>query len=371
MPRDLPKLAYRLSRGAHLEPMPDCALLFSEIDQRVHRLNLSGAAVASRLQTTATWDQLVAELSEAGVDAKTAEDWVAAVLDQLADAALLEAELSGDSTVARTKTVRIAGVTFGLRFGSNELFQLISGAYACLETDAADPDHTYSLAEAGDYVLLNKDRGAAQIARRSTVAVRLKTAILEQVLSDHEDAAALHAACVLRNDEAILLLGPPGMGKTTVSLALLRHGFGFGSDDVTMVAPGVQLRTIPIPAAVKESAWETAEQLGVRLSRLPIHHRPDGQRVRFYPIPEAPLDSSPHIRAIVRLRRNPDSDTALQPIAREEALVTLFEESRSATGRCSTPMMQAFAQLVRQADCFDLHYAEAADGASLLAGYAS
>lgn len=351
--------------------MPDCALLFSEPDQQVHHLNVSGAAVASLLQREATWDQLATELRERGVGAETAENWIAAALDQLADAALLEARPAGNgAATSRTVLIRVAGVHFALEASSNDIFDQICGAYACLETDAATAqDHTYHLAEAGEFVLIGKDRGAPRAFRRSTAAVRLKGAILDDVLTAHDDAAALHAACVLRKDAAFLLLGPPGTGKTTVSLALSHQGFGFGSDDVTLVLPGGKLRTIPLPAAVKESAWETVERLGVRLSGLPVHCRPDGQRVRFYPIPEARLDSPMHIGAIIRLRRNPGSDTALQPIAREQALAALFEESRSLTGRCSTAIMQAFAQLVREAECLDLHYSEAADAAALLAEY--
>lgn len=372
LPQEPPELTYRLVPGTHFELMPDSALLFSEPNQQVHHLNVSGAAVAGRLQREATWDQLVAELREAGVDPKTAENWVAALLDQLADAALLEARSASiDATIARTTIVRIAGVTFAFQFGSNDLFDLISSGYDCLKTDAASaPDHTYYLAEAGEFVLIVKDKGAARVARRSGAAVRLKAAILEELLSAHEHAAALHAACVLRNEEAFLLLGSPGAGKTTVSLALLHHGFGFGSDDVTLVTPGGGLQTIPLPAAIKESAWATVEHLGIHASGLPVHCRPDGQRVRFYPIPEARLDSPPHIRAIVRLRRKANSDTVLLPFAREEALAALFEESRSLTGRCSTEIMQALARLVREAECLDLHYTEAAHAASLLAGYA-
>jgi len=367
-----PELAYRLVGGTHLELLPDCALLFSHPNQQVHRLNLSGAALASRLQRDATWDQLVAELGEAGVDARTAEKWVAALLDRLADASLLEARPpSLGTTIAGATTLRIAGVAFALQFGSIDLFQLISGAYAGLEKEIGVPDHIFYLAEAGEFVLFSQDSGPTRVARRPTAAVRLKAAILEQVLSAHHDAAALHAACVLRNDDAFLLLGAPGTGKTTMSLALLRHGFAFGSDDVTLVTPRGRLQTIPLPAAIKESAWETAEDLGFGLSGVPVHCRPDGQRVRYYPMPETSLDSSLRIRAIIRLRREPGSDTALQPIARDQALVALFEESRTFDGRCSTEMMQAFAQLVWEADCVDLHYTEAAEAAALIAGYAS
>lgn len=368
--RPAPKATYRLVRGAHLELVPGCALLFSEPHQQVHRLNASGAVAASRLQREATWDDLVSELREAGADADAAAEWATELLGQLADAALLETEcVPGARTVASSTGLEVAGVTFRLDFQSDELFRSIAGAYVFLESLTGRPDHTYSLAEDGDFVSLKKDNGPTHVARRAAVAVRLKAAILEDVLSAHDQAAALHAACNLRSDGAFLLLGSPGAGKTTLSLALLRHDLGFGSDDVTLVMPGGNLQIIPLPVAVKESAWDKVGELGFRLEAIPIQRRPDGQRVCFYPIPAASFDAPLRARAIVRLRRAAGCAPAIHTISPEEALVALFEESRSSTGRCSPVIMNALAEIVREADCFDLHYAEAADAASLLAGF--
>ncbi len=41
----------------------------------------------------------------------------------------------------------------------------------------------------------------------------------------------LHGSCVSRNGDAILIVGPPGSGKSDLALRLLSHGFELVADD--------------------------------------------------------------------------------------------------------------------------------------------
>lgn len=49
----------------------------------------------------------------------------------------------------------------------------------------------------------------------------------------------LHGSCVARNDDAILLVGPPGSGKSDLALRLLSRGFTLVADDQVDIAEGV------------------------------------------------------------------------------------------------------------------------------------
>jgi hypothetical protein len=53
----------------------------------------------------------------------------------------------------------------------------------------------------------------------------------------------LHAACVGRDGQGILLLGPSGSGKSTVSLHCLMHGLEFLAEDSVLVRPEGLLAT--------------------------------------------------------------------------------------------------------------------------------
>lgn len=59
----------------------------------------------------------------------------------------------------------------------------------------------------------------------------------------------LHASSVAREGEAVLLLGPPGAGKSDLVLRLIREGWRLVADDqVALAAEGGVLHAAPPPA---------------------------------------------------------------------------------------------------------------------------
>lgn len=61
---------------------------------------------------------------------------------------------------------------------------------------------------------------------------------------DSAYATAIHAGCVALNDEAVLLCGDSGAGKTTLSYACARAGWTYISDDGTFLVHGEQDRLV-------------------------------------------------------------------------------------------------------------------------------
>ncbi|MFL1463060.1 HPr kinase/phosphorylase [Roseococcus sp. DSY-14] len=59
----------------------------------------------------------------------------------------------------------------------------------------------------------------------------------------------IHASAAARNGGAVLLLGPPGVGKSDLLLRLLDRGWSLVGDDrlVLFTAPGGRLRAAPAP----------------------------------------------------------------------------------------------------------------------------
>ena len=72
----------------------------------------------------------------------------------------------------------------------------------------------------------------------------------------------LHGSCISRDGQAILLLGPPGCGKSDLALRLLSRGFELVADDQVDLADGV--------ASCPGALAGLLEVRGVGIVRLPF-----------------------------------------------------------------------------------------------------
>ena len=75
----------------------------------------------------------------------------------------------------------------------------------------------------------------------------------------------LHASCVARDGDGVLLIGPPGAGKSDLALRLLARGFTLVADDRVDVVDGVAYP----PAAIAG----LLEVRGLGIVRLPFTQR--------------------------------------------------------------------------------------------------
>ncbi len=73
--------------------------------------------------------------------------------------------------------------------------------------------------------------------------------VLRDLFNAIEDFLVFHAGVVERNGGAVILAGPPGVGKTTLVFELLKDGYGFFSDDYCPVHK-VTRRVYPFPRSV-------------------------------------------------------------------------------------------------------------------------
>jgi HPr kinase/phosphorylase len=75
----------------------------------------------------------------------------------------------------------------------------------------------------------------------------------------------MHGSCVSRDGEAILVVGPPGSGKSDLCLRLLARGFDLVADDQVDIAEGV--------ASCPAELAGMLEARGVGIVRLPYRAR--------------------------------------------------------------------------------------------------
>jgi HPr kinase/phosphorylase len=71
----------------------------------------------------------------------------------------------------------------------------------------------------------------------------------------------IHGSCVSKGGQGVLLLGPPGSGKSDLALRLLARGFDLVADDQVEIADGVGRAPAPLAGLL--------EVRGLGIVRLP------------------------------------------------------------------------------------------------------
>lgn len=363
-----PDATLRLADNSLVEEFDDGALLFSEQGQQLSRLDGASALLVPLLQRGANFSELTAELRRRKVGDDAADSWVTSLLYQLAGLSLLQTEAVDVPLLPEWQSFQLASFAFKLSCTTDELRDSIGPLFAHVDRGPATAAASFRIADfGGGLARIDEGGPSARLVPREQLGIRLKALVLERLFESRGSFAALHAALLSSDGRGILLLGSPGAGKSTLALALMHAGFAYGSDDVTLVNPDGTVTGVPLAPGVKEGSWPIAEELGAELTPLPAHMRPDGQQVRFVRMRGDELIPSCLVGTIVSLRRDPGATAELRPMSSEQALAELLRESRASGGRCSVETMSALARLVRGADSFHLHYAEAMKAADLIA----
>ncbi|CAI9121456.1 HPr kinase/phosphorylase [Brytella acorum] len=103
----------------------------------------------------------------------------------------------------------------------------------------------------------------------------------------------IHASCAALGEEAVILTGAPGSGKSDLLLRLIDAGFDLVADDRIILENGL--------ASVPDSIAGLMEIRGVGIVRLP--HRASPVRVRLH----VALSSSPDSTRLPTEQRHPES----------------------------------------------------------------
>lgn len=75
------------------------------------------------------------------------------------------------------------------------------------------------------------------------------------------EGVVIHAAVAAKNDGAVLLVGPNGVGKTTLVLEMLRRGWAYLSDDLAPIGPEGSVLPFPKPLGIRGDPGRWAELL--------------------------------------------------------------------------------------------------------------
>ena len=193
--------------------------------------------------------------------------------------------------------------------------------FSSLRSILVYPDHT---------LICWKDVGAFRIQDGREIVIHPVTGVLPEVLRlfllgtalgillHQRGLAVIHASAVAKGDQALLLVGKKGAGKSSLAGAFYATGHRLLSDDLGVVdldkTPPMVLPGFPHIKLWPDSAAELFDVSA--LSRL----RPELEKLGHRP--EQPLGDPATLRAILILDEGPDE--VLERVDRQSAVVELM-----------------------------------------------
>lgn len=171
----------------------------------------------------------------------------------------------------------------------------------------------------------------------------------------------IHAAIVSKNNQAIVLPGAPGSGKSTLCAALVNRGWTLLSDEMTIIETSSQLAIpAPRPVSLKNASIEIIKQFEPSSIFGSIAHDTAKGTVSHM---KPPTESVKHaknkhsIKAIIFPKYKANSPTTLSKEEKGKTLLYLAENSFNYHFH-GLPGFELLSKLVSDAGCYNFEYSD-------------
>ena len=342
-------------------------LLFNEREQKLLELNDVGAFIWCRLEDGLNRQAVIAELVSGGLDRKTAELFFRKSIDDLARVGAVRHANGASRTIARgwRQVIEIAGVAIELSGQAADIRRGVRSLFGHLESASA-PVVRLAVEHTPSGIDIRCANRSTVVQTPDEVMPVIKAQLTETVLQLAHYELALHAAALERRGLAVLIVGPPGAGKTTLCLALVAAGMKFAGDDIVLLRAGGLAQGVPFPAAVKSGAWKFERCFARTLDKAPIYRRSDGQDVKYLR-PRVVASGSYPIRAVILLdRRNDAAEPHLHPLHPVDALRAIMAGAFTPSQTLDGAGFSSLVDGLSGADCYTLSYGDPKQAAATI-----
>lgn len=179
-----------------------------------------------------------------------------------------------------TKNYSIGELIFEVHFGSEHLEQLIHPqlSHLVINKKNVQIDHVFDIYEAHDRLNLFRDGIAIANYPKSEYHLLQGKFAMEILCCLHKNhemdwIGTFHSSAVARNNNAAMIIGDSGSGKSTFTALLLAKGFEIIADDITPIKL-IDQKIYPFPGgiSIKAGAFEMLEKHFSHFKTLDKHY---------------------------------------------------------------------------------------------------
>ncbi len=305
------------------------------------------------------WEQLREGMSMDALDKAAAAEGLDAVqiVSDLLDAGVLVPIGSDEAipAIAGRMFLRVGALQVCLNFDGPRAQALVRGMLAHLETAPVPCELQLVIREEESRIGVALNGEETGWCSWEQIGPELKILLTDLAL-ESLDGIALHTALLETGGDALLLVGMPGAGKSTLSVALGRSGFGLEGDDIAALHADGRASALPFPATVKDGSWPLLAPLCPELEEKPAFLRPDDKIVRYLPLSAEPEPPRRPVRTVLCLDRSSSRPAGLEPLGVEAAMAALLEGAWSEDERLSTRAFTALTACIGGARFFRMTY---------------
>lgn len=255
--------------------------------------------------------------------------------------------------------------TIKIHFGSEQIKALIHPQWAhAISFIKRETTKNFHIFKEDDflYLLNNKDCvGRFAISEYHLLQGKFSLQIVNTLYNNTESdwIGTFHASTICNNNEAIMLIGDSGNGKSTLSAILMANDIDVLADDFTpLSAENKEVYRYPSGISVKPGAFEILRPLFPNLDTFQEFKSTSKPiNVKYIP-PIKSFDEGPsHLPCtkIVYVKFHRNITSTIQNIGIEKILETLIPESWISP---SDKNAKLFLEWIKELECFELNYSD-------------
>ena len=255
-------------------------------------------------------------------------------------------------TSERRFSLQLCECRFELRCSDDDVAALIAGAFGALAAAHVSPGMAhreyYISSTAGAAYRVSSQGGILECDGADAMLFHIDKSITIELQYLRPDLLFVHGAALVRNGRVVVLSGPAGTGKSTLTLVALQLGFEYFSDELAPInvhrlsvypyARALYMKTLPPPPhALPANTIDYGGRYHVPMT-MPTTATPSG---------DAPL------AALIFLRRDTETFTGLRSISAASGATRLIANALNLLAHPAAGI-EAAAALSQAIDCFEL-----------------